>query len=135
MPVVDDEPEKKRTADYFSSPLIVCGILSGLYDGFWGPGGGTLMFLSLYFVAKQPLLVAITMGRFANFISASTALTSFASQGYVQWEVGWPLALGIACGAFFGAHQASRLGHKIVRPVLTVAVLLLLVRLAWEQFR
>ena len=53
----------------------------------------------------------------------------------VQWVIGWPLALGIACGAFFGAHQASRLGHKIVRPVLTVAVLLLLIRLAWEQFR
>ncbi len=126
-------PERKRTGDYFSSPLIVCGLLSGFYDGIWGPGGGTLMFLSLFLVAKQPLLAAIATGRFANLISASTALSSYASQGMVDWKLGVPLALGIGVGAWFGAHQASKLGHRIVRPVLAVAVLLLLGRLAWGQ--
>ncbi len=129
-----ESPERKRTLDYFSPPLIVSGILAGFYDGLWGPGGGTLMFLALFFVAKQPLLNAITIGRFANLASATTALISYGSQGYVNWNIGAPLAVGIGIGAWIGAHQASRYGHRIVRPMLAVAVTLLLLRLAWEQF-
>ena len=134
-PIVEEQsPERKRTLDYFSPPLIVSGILAGFYDGVWGPGGGTLMFLALYFVAKQPLLNAITMGRFANLASATTALISFSSQGYVVWSTGLPLAIGIGVGAWIGAHQATRYGHRLVRPMLAIAVTLLLCRLAWEQY-
>lgn len=112
--------------------VILAGLACGFYDGIWGPGGGTFMFLSLFFVVRLSLLGALATAKVANTASAGVAWVSYAAQGYVHWVPGFCMAAGIACGAYVGATHASRNAARIVRPVLTLVVALLLLRVATE---
>jgi uncharacterized membrane protein YfcA len=111
----------------FEWPIALAGVGCGFYDGIWGPGGGTFMFLALLFVARLPLLTALAAAKFANTTSALAALGGYAWGGYVHWREGAFTAAGMAVGAFLGARFASRRTSRVIRPVLaTVAGLLLL---------
>ncbi len=115
----------------FKTPLL--GLAIGFYDGFFGPGGGTLMFLGLFLGLKKPLLEALTISKFVNFISAFTSLISYSAQGQVHALQGIALAIPMGIGAFLGASLATQHAQKIVRPVLAVVVFLLLLKLTLQQ--
>jgi uncharacterized membrane protein YfcA len=124
---IDHALESTKTRSLFTTPLL--GIAIGFYDGFFGPGGGTLMFLGLFLVLRKPLLEALTISKFVNFVSAFVSLISYSSQGQVHPLEGISLAIPMAFGAYFGAGLASKHAQKIVRPALTIVVFLLLIKL------
>jgi uncharacterized protein len=110
---------------------------AGLYDGVAGPGGGTLMFLSLYLLGGLPASLAMGTGKLANLGSASSSLATFAAQGEVHWVLGTLAAIPIAIGAWLGARFATRLkqgesaeerARKIARYALVVVSTLLIGR-------
>lgn len=105
---------------------ILSGLACGIYDGVWGPGGGTFMFLALLLFAKLPLFTALAASKMANTFSAGVALVSYGSQGYVHWKEGAVLATSASLGAFLGAKCATHKTHQIVRPVLALISGLLL---------
>jgi uncharacterized protein len=111
--------------------LWLSGFAIGVYDGLAGPGGGTMMFLSLLVFAKLPLLQAMATTKVANLSTAAVALGSFAWSGHVVWTTGLTMGLGIGVGAMLGAHLASRQERAAMyaRTALLVVVTLLLVRL------
>lgn len=111
--------------------FFLSAILSGFYDGIFGPGGGTFMFLGLFLGTGYPMLTAIAISKLANTFSAATALTTYAFNGYVHWKEGWVMSIGVAFGAYVGASYASRAAAKIIRPMLIFIVLLLMVKLIW----
>ena len=104
---------------------------SGFYDGFFGPGGGTFMFLSLFLGTGYPLLPSIALSKMANTFSATTALITYAHNGYVHWREGLIMAIGMMAGSFIGATYASKNVTKIIRPMLTFVVVLLMLKLIW----
>jgi uncharacterized protein len=105
--------------------LPVLGLLCGLYDGLWGPGGGTLMFLSLFFVGKLPLFTALAISKLSNTFSALLALLNFIHQGAVRWKLGLSLAAGVSFGALGGSLTVSRFKSQLIRPVLVLVVAML----------
>lgn len=111
--------------------VLAC-FFAGFYDGAWGPGGGTFMFLALFFVGKLPLLEAVAGSKLMNTGSAFVSLMSYASRGYVNVSVGSTVAIGIVVGALVGASLAHKNTARLVRPVLAVVVLLLLFHL-WQK--
>lgn len=106
-------------------------IFSGFYDGFFGPGGGTFMFLSLFLGTGYPLLTSIAISKLANTFSAGTALITYGFNGYVHWQEGLTMALGMAFGSYVGASYATKAAMKIVRPMLIFIVVLLMIKLIW----
>ncbi len=108
--------------------LMLAGLLVGFYDGFFGPGGGTFMLLGLLWGVKLPLFEALLLSKFANTVSAGTALVSYGVQGFVHAKEGLIMALGMVLGCYVGARFASSRAERLVRPVLAFVVLLLLVR-------
>jgi uncharacterized protein len=125
-----DAPQPNSTLPMEYS-IIFSGLLCGFYDGVWGPGSGTFMFLALILFAKLPLLVALTASKFANACSAFVALVSYGSAGYVHWLEGMSLSVGIAFGAFLGANFASKASVRAIRPALFVVVILLMFKLIY----
>jgi len=111
------------------------GLVVGFYDGLWGPGGGTFMFLALVFLAKLPILESLAASKLANFISAIMSLGGYAVQGYVHYGTGAFLAGGMILGSFIGAHYASKNVDKVIRPALVVTTLLLLVKVLSELIK
>jgi uncharacterized membrane protein YfcA len=110
--------------------LAFWGFACGAYDGAFGPGGGTFMFLSLTLFGGFSLLGALATSKLANTLSAGVSLASFAFDGAVVWSVGLQLMGLCVVGAFVGSQLASQRAKQVVRPVLVVVVLLLLARLA-----
>lgn len=111
--------------------FFLSALASGFYDGFFGPGGGTFMFLSLFLGTGLPLLTSIAISKLANTFSAGTALITFSMNGYVHWKEGVIMAVGMACGSYIGATYATKAASKIVRPMLFFIVILLMVKLIW----
>lgn len=114
--------------------LFFLGLVCGIYDGAFGPGGGTFMFLSLALWGGFSVLAAIATSKLANTISAGVSLGSFAWDDAVVWSMGLPFAVFSFVGALLGAHFASQKAKLIVRPVLVFVVLLLLARLLFLSF-
>jgi uncharacterized membrane protein YfcA len=114
------------------SRFMLAGYLVGVYDGFFGPGGGTFMLLALLMLTHLPLMEALALSKLANALAALSGLTGFAINGHILW--GWGIFGGVCmmAGAFLGAHYTSRQSVKVVRPALTVVVALLMGKLAWD---
>lgn len=109
--------------------VLLSGLVCGLYDGAFGPGAGTFMFLSLLFFAHLPLLSSLAAAKLANTASATVALASYAESGHVYWRLGIIAAVGALIGGYLGARQASERAARIVRPTLVVVVALLILRI------
>lgn len=106
---------------------------AGVYDGIAGPGGGTMMFLSLFLLGGMPATFAMGTGKLANLGSASLSLATYAAQDNVQWAMGFIMAVPIAIGAWLGAFYSSRRSQedearKLARTALFIVSILLLVR-------
>ncbi len=112
--------------------LCALGVVVGFYDGAWGPGGGTFMFLALLFGANVPLLPAIATAKLANASSAGSSLIHYSIQGFVSPSHGVAIAIGSVFGAAIGARVASREAERVVRPVLVVIAILLLARVLYS---
>ncbi len=108
--------------------LSVLGGLVGFYDGAWGPGGGTFMFLALLFGAEIPLLPAMATAKLANVTSAGASLISYSLQDLVSPVEGLAVASGAVVGALMGARLARRAATQLVRPALVAISVLLLLR-------
>ena len=113
--------------------FFLSAIASGFYDGFFGPGGGTFMFLSLFLGTGLPLLPSIAISKLANTFSASTALITYSLNGFVHWKEGLMMATGMAIGSFIGATHATKSAAKIVRPMLIFIVCLLMMKLIFLE--
>jgi uncharacterized membrane protein YfcA len=113
--------------------LLALGFICGFYDGTFGPGGGTFMFLALAGWGGFPILAALAISKLANTFSAGAALVSFGIHGSVVWDVGSKLAVFGVIGAVLGSSFASARAKTVVRPVLVIVVLLLLGKL-WYEF-
>ena len=87
------------------------------------------MFLALLYVVGLPLMPAMAVTKLSNSFSAGTALGRFTLSGHVHWVQGGIMATGMALGAFIGARFANEKAAEIVRPVLTLVVILLLLRM------
>lgn len=113
------------------SLFFLSAFASGFYDGFFGPGGGTFMFLGLFLGTGYPLLPSIAISKMANTFSATTALATYSHNGFVHWKEGLIMSIGMMVGAFVGATYATKNITKIIRPMLTLIVILLMIKLIW----
>ncbi len=109
--------------------LWTAGVACGFYDGIAGPGGGTLMFLSLFTLAKLPLLTSMATAKIANLSSATVALVIFSFAGHIDWPTGSTMAAGVGFGAILGVSLATKNSGPIARIALAVISTLLIVRL------
>lgn len=123
-----------RTISY--TALFLSAAICGFYDGLWGPGGGTFLFLCLIIFCHMPLMEALAASKFANCASAIFSFSGYAMGGYIHWKEGSGLAVGMIVGSLLGATLASRNKDtaRIVRIALVVVVSLLLLRVMSELF-
>lgn len=111
----------------------VGSFFAGVYDGIAGPGGGTLMFLSLFLLGGMPATLAMGTGKLANLGSATFSLATYATQGNVNWVLGSIMAVPISLGAWLGARFSSRQtqeddARKLARIALLIVSVLLVAR-------
>jgi len=103
----------------------------GFYDGFFGPGAGSLLIFVFVRCYGYDFLHASASARVVNVATNAAALSYFAVHGLVLWQVGAGMAVCNIVGATIGARLALRGGSLFVRQVFIVIVSLLILRTAW----
>ncbi len=112
---------------------LLCGVVIGAYDGFFGPGTGTFLILAFTFLGFD-LITASGNAKVVNLASNLAAVVAFGSGGSVLLWVGIPAALCAIAGGYLGARMAINRGAAFIRPVVGAVVTLLLARILWDLF-
>jgi uncharacterized membrane protein YfcA len=100
----------------------------GLYGGAFQAGVGIIMIVALS-RAGVDLVIANNIKVIVTFVFTAFALPVFIINGDVDWAPALVLAAGLAVGGFIGAHITVAGGERVIRPVLTVAVVVFAGRL------
>lgn len=107
----------------------------GFYDGFFGPGTGSVLIFLFVAVLGFDFLRASALAKAANWASNITAMALFVWRG--SWLPGVALCMAVAngTGGFLGARVALSRGSRWVRAVFIGVVGVLILRLGWQVVR
>ena len=110
------------------------GFGTGMYDGFFGPGAGTFMTLLFNSVLGLGIIKACGTTKVVNLASNVGALITYGMNGNVLVGIGIKCTIFAILGSWVGSGLALKNGAKIVRPIMIVAMLLLLLKIASDMF-
>jgi uncharacterized membrane protein YfcA len=110
------------------------GLTLGFYDGVAGPGTGAFWTVSNMLLYPLDLLRASGVARSMNFVSNGVALAVFIAGGQVAWTLGIGMGFALMAGAYLGARTAIGGGSKFIRPIFISIVLIMSLRLAWQNW-
>jgi len=105
----------------------------GFYDGFFGPGTGSIFTVCFVAIGHFSLVDATARTKVLNFTSNIAALIFFILAGLPIWELGLVMAIGGFIGAQLGAKVVVTKGQKWIRPLVIVMSMLMASKLLWEQ--
>jgi uncharacterized membrane protein YfcA len=108
------------------------GAVLGAYDGFLGPGTGSLLVMALIVLFGRDFLQASAAAKFVNAASNLGALLAFASAGLVLWKYALPMAACNLLGGLLGSRMAMGAGNRWIRRVFLAVVYALILRLGWS---
>lgn len=107
----------------------------GLYDGFFGPGTGNFLILTMIFIFGIDFVHASASSKVVNLATNIGALILFFSAGTINVPLGLTMALFNMAGAFFGVKLAVLKGSKFIRVLFMATMLGLLSKQAIDLFQ
>lgn len=92
----------------------------GAYDGFLGPGAGSMYLLGFVVLGGRGLLEATAGTKLLNLTSNAVALAIFSASGDIDYRVGLAMAAGQVLGSRAGAKTALARGAGLIRPLVVI---------------
>jgi len=112
---------------------LIFGLTLGFYDGFFGPGTGSLWSLAFVAVLGFNMLKATAHTKVVNFTSNFASFLFFAFAGHVLWLPAAVMAVGQLIGARLGANTAMKHGSHVIRPLLVTVSLVITTKLVYDD--
>lgn len=113
---------------------LIFGCLIGFYDGFFGPGTGSLWTLAFVLWLGFDLRKATAHTKVLNFTSNIVALVAFLVGGHVVVVAGVTMGIGQMLGAYLGSHLVLKRGTRFVRIFFLCVVALTIGKLLWSTY-
>lgn len=88
------------------------GLLTGMFSGFFGIGGGVLIVPGLVSALGMPILEAVGTSLIAVTAFGLTTAFNYALSGLIDWYLALVFIAGGAAGSLAGAHIARRLAGQ-----------------------
>ena len=107
----------------------------GFYDGFFGPGTGSILIFLFVAVLGFDFLRASALSKSVNWASNFASLSLFVWRGSWIPVVAITMALTNGVGGALGARTALRKGNGWVRVMFIVVVSALICRLGWQMIK
>ncbi len=111
---------------------VLIALVLGFYDGFFGPGTGSLLIFLFVAVLGFDFLRASALAKSVNWASNCASVVLFLGRGSWVPLVAASMALVNGVGGYLGAHLALEKGARFVRGFFISVVGLLVLRLAWQ---
>jgi hypothetical protein len=118
---------------WLMSALI--GAMLGFYNGFIGPGTGTLLVFAFVTVLQVGFLQGSASAKIVNAMADFASLIGFFISGSIVYKIALPMMVSNMVGGYVGSKAAILRGNKFVRYVFLFVLALLIVRLAWDIFK
>lgn len=115
-------------------PLIL-GAVMGFYDGFFGPGTGSLLIIGFVGLMAMTFVQGSAYAKMINLTTNVAAILLFVSKGAFLINVALPLMVFNVLGAFVGVRLALLKGNTFVRGLLRFIVFATIVKLGYEVIR
>ena len=118
-------------------PWVAAGIgaVLGFYNGFVGPGTGSLLVFAFVSVVGYSFLNASGISKVVNVIADVSSLVFFLIHKHVLFHLALPMLVCNVAGSYFGSRLAVLRGNEFIRKVFLVVVAGIVLRFAWDVFR
>lgn len=113
--------------------ILICLII-GFYDGFIGPGGGSLFVLAFIAILGYDFMNASAHAKIVNLSTNLGSLILFIGKGVVLWPVAIPMSVCNAAGGILGSRMALKKGNQFIRKIFLVVIMATLLRLGYDVF-
>lgn len=119
-----------------SVPLwaFLIGAVLGFYNGFVGPGTGSLLVFGFVSVIGYNFLRASAISKIINVVADVSSLVFFIMNGFVLYKIALPMMVCNVTGSYFGSRMAMLRGNEFIRRFFLVVVFGIILRFAWDVF-
>ena len=112
----------------------IAAFVLGFYDGFYGPGTGTLLIIAFTVFAGLSMRSANGQAKVINLTTNVTSLVVFLLNGQVLIPLGLAACAFNMLGGHIGAVLALKNGSKIVKPTILLVLGLLFLKILTGLF-
>ncbi len=118
------KPKNENKKPVMSRKLFysTIGFSIGFYNGFFGPGTGSLLIFALMFFQGLNIVEANMRAKPLNFIGNLTSLICFIIGGNIQYPMAMVMAMGQLIGSKIGAHLVMNKGHEVIKPIFIIVM-------------
>jgi uncharacterized membrane protein YfcA len=113
--------------------IVICVFL-GFYDGFIGPGTGSLLIMAFIAILGFDFLQANMYAKLVNLATNFGSITLFVLKGKIIWTIAIPMALCNVTGSWLGARLAISKGNGFIRIFFLIVVGIALLRFGYDVF-
>jgi uncharacterized protein len=128
-------------AEHFKVPVdripywaMGIGAVLGFYNGFVGPGTGSLLIFGFVSVIGYHFLHASAISKVVNVVADVFSLSYFLTHKYVLFHLALPMMVCNVAGSWLGSRMAVLRGNAFIRKVFIVVVSGIILRFAWDVF-
>lgn len=138
------KPRVGRPHSWALLALVPTASALGFYDGFFGPGVGSMLIVAFVLLFGDTLVRASGNAKAVNLASNLAALGVFvwhdltapaAEPHAILWSISLPMAVANATGAFLGSRLAVKGGDRVVRVIVLCVVAAVVVKLVIDLVR
>lgn len=130
-PKLGEEDRQQRFS--FVGFAFTAAALIGFYDGFFGPGTGSLFSLAFVTLLGFNLAKATAHAKVLNFTSNIASLILFLIGGQVLWSVGLTMMAGQIIGGNLGAKMVLTKGKSLIRPMVVIMSFIMTAKMVYDQ--
>ena len=112
---------------------VLTGMCIGFYDGFFGPGTGSILIFIFVSVFGFDFLRASASAKWVNLATNLAAVAYFAGTGNILCRYALPMAACNVAGSFIGARLAIVRGNRFMRVFFLAVILAMIARLAFRM--
>ena len=113
--------------------LLICLVI-GFYDGFIGPGAGSLLVIAFITWLGFDFLQANAHAKVVNLATNMGSIVLFTLKGVLLWSIAIPMAIANALGGIIGSRMALTKGNKFIRTLFLIVMVATLCRLGYDVF-
>lgn len=126
--------KKRDTAFPQKKFFIIFGLMIGFYNGFFGPGTGSVWMVVLYSVLLLPMYQSAMLAKPLNFAGNLSALVWFFLGGKIKIMLALIMAIGSVLGALVGARFVRAHNSHYIQYALRVILVLSVLSTFYDLF-
>jgi uncharacterized membrane protein YfcA len=120
--------KKSNRAARFIAAGVAC------YDGFLGPGTGTMFAVLLTKYAGFEMVQATAVAKILNLCSNLFALAVFICLGAVNFKLGLAMGCAAVVGNTAGVYAGKKYGAALIRPMIVLVCALIIFKFVWDYY-